>query len=257
MSLSLSLSLQERTFFYEMGYLVIENMLSPKELEEYTAIYNRFLSGDINTGKNRSDLGAGLGDGVKEAITQIMWPSDFVPKLLDMPYHIRMRMIAKELLGPDIEMDFDMLINKAPFTNTETPWHQDAAYWINMPDKRAFSSWLALDNATIDNGCMWYIPGSHLQPIRPHRFAGAEGGALMCDGKEEEGVCVPLQPGACVIHQGGTLHYSRGNTSPDSRRAFIINFRPQEMIDLERKQGFDHGRNGNSADRKPRNTETK
>jgi phytanoyl-CoA hydroxylase len=116
-----------------------------------------------------------------------VWPSDFAPEVLDMPYHQNALSIARQLLGDDIKMDFDMLINKAPHTNTPTPWHQDAAYWVDMPDKRAASCWMALDPATINNGCMWYVPGSQHQPIRPHRFAGAPGGALMCDASESEG----------------------------------------------------------------------
>jgi ectoine hydroxylase-related dioxygenase (phytanoyl-CoA dioxygenase family) len=150
-------------------------------------------------------------------------------------------------------MDFDMLINKAPYTNTPTPWHQDAAYWIDMPDKRAASCWLALDEATVDNGCMWYVPASHLNPVRPHHFAGKQGGALMCEASEAEGVPVELLAGSCVFHHGGTLHYSRGNTTASQRRAFIVNFRPQAMIDLERQKGFDHGRSGGASDRKVRN----
>jgi ectoine hydroxylase-related dioxygenase (phytanoyl-CoA dioxygenase family) len=154
-------------------------------------------------------------------------------------------------------MDFDMLINKAPFTDTPTPWHQDAAYWIDMPDKRAASCWLALDEATVENGCMWYIPASHLKPIRPHRFAGKQGGALTCDASETEGAAVELLAGSCVFHHGMTLHYSRGNTTKSQRRAFIVNFRPDAMIELERQKGFDHGRSGGAADRKVRSDEFK
>ncbi len=248
---------QEIDFFNEQGYLVVQNIITEAEAEEYKKIYNRFLDGTIDTGANRSDLGAGIGAGQKESITQIMWPTDFVPELLSMPYHTRILDIAKKMLGEDIEVDFDMLINKAPFTNTPTPWHQDAAYWINMPDKRAFSCWLALDEATKDNGCMWYVPASHLKALRPHRFAGKEGGALVCDATEEEGVYIELNPGSCVFHHGGTLHYSRGNSTASNRRAFIINLRPKAMIALERAQGFDHGRNGNAAERKVRNDDTK
>ena len=65
-----------------------------------------------------------------------------------------------------------MLINKAPNTNKETPWHQDAAYWIDMPDERALSIWFAIDKATLNNGCMWYTPRSHLLPLRKHSQPG-------------------------------------------------------------------------------------
>lgn len=249
-----SLQPDQILFFETNGYLVVENIISQRELEDYRTIYNQFLDGTIDTGKNRSDLGVGLGDNkAVENITQIMWPSDFVPEVLSMNYYLRTLALAKQLLGDDMEMDFDMLINKAPHTGTVTPWHQDAAYWINMPDKRAVSCWLALDNATIDNGCMWYVPGSHLKEIRLHKSAGGKGSALVCDASESEGIGVELKPGSCVLHHGATLHYSRGNSTAGQRRAFIINFRPEAMIQLERSNGFDHGRSGNAADRKVRN----
>ena len=231
-------------FFNTNGYLVVEDIITKDEVETYKAIYDDFLSGKIAVGKNRSDLGDGIGkNDTRENITQIMWPSEFVPGLVDMPYHQRALAISKELMGDDADMDFDMLINKAPLTNTITPWHQDESYWLDVPNKRAVSCWLALDNSTVDNGCMWFVPGSNLTPVRPHRFAGKEGGALMCDASESEGIAVELNPGSCTFHHGRTLHYSRGNATEGQRRAFIVNFRPAEMIRYERERGFDHGKN--------------
>lgn len=171
-----------------------------------------------------------------------MWPSKFLPGLVEMEFHHRALAISKALLGNDMEMDFDMMINKAPHTDTVTPWHQDEAYWLNMPDKRAVSCWLALDNATKDSGCMWFIPESNKKPVRVHRFAAKTGGALQCDASEEEAVAVELPAGSCTFHDGRTLHYSRRNSTSGHRRALIVNFRPTDMIKLEREQGFDHGK---------------
>ena len=84
-----------------------------------------------------------------------------------------------------------MLIDKAPYHDFPTPWHQDCAYWIDMPDKRAVSCWVALDDVDVDNGCMWFVPTSHLLPIRPHRPAGKGGGALECDGNRIRRDCNP------------------------------------------------------------------
>jgi phytanoyl-CoA hydroxylase len=251
------LSAGQIAFFNDNGYLVVEDIITPDEVELYKAIYDDFLSKKIEVGANRSDLGDGLGKSkTKENITQIMWPSDFVNGMLEMPFHQRALAISRELIGNDAEMDFDMLINKAPQSDTITPWHQDEAYWLNVPDKRAASCWLALDTATINNGCMWFVPGSNLKEVRPHRFAGKEGGALTCDATEEEGIFVELKPGSCTFHQGRTLHYSRGNSTNTNRRAFIVNFRPAEMIRYERERGFDHGRN-NAGDRKLKNDDFK
>lgn len=231
------LSQVQKSFFEKEGYLVVDNLLNQIEVDYYSALYNSFLDNSINASKYRSDLSGG--DGKKEKITQIMVPSKLVPELLEKAIHQKSLEIAKTLMGDDIELDFDMLINKAPKTNTITPWHQDAAYWIDMPDKRAASCWVAIDHAYKENGCMWYTPKSHLSPILPHSQTGNKG-ALRCEGTEENSVFIELQPGSCVFHQGGTLHYSRGNATDHNRRALITNFRPSAMISLEREQGVDH-----------------
>lgn len=236
------LSKTQKETFDKEGYLIIKNVLTSLEIELYRNYYTKLLELNKPNTKYRSDLGGHVekDDTSKELITQVMVPSRQLPELLTQPLHERTLQLAIDLLGNDMALDFDMLIDKAPFTNTITPWHQDRAYWISMPDTRALSCWVALDNAIIDNGCMWYIPGSHLLPVRPHMPAGKGGGALVCNASEEEGVAVEISAGDCVIHHGGTIHYSRGNSTALRRRAFITNFRPQAMIDYERAEGYDH-----------------
>lgn len=239
-------------FFNQNGYLVVEDLLTHEEVESYRQLYEDFLSNKIDASAYRGDLSGQTTDKkTTERITQIMVPSRIVPSLLDKSLHQKSLAVAQQLMGDDIALDFDMLIDKAPFTNTPTPWHQDCAYWISMPDTRAASCWVALDDAYKDNGCMWYIPKSHLIPIRPHRPV-AKGGALQCDAEESEAVAVEIKAGSCVYHHGGTLHYSRGNSTGDRRRAFITNFRPAAMIAYERENGYDH-----TGDRKVRDERAK
>jgi phytanoyl-CoA hydroxylase len=228
----------QKQFFKEQGYLVIRELLSRDEINYYSKIYDAFLDNSINSEEFRSDLS---GSTVKsgEKITQIMVPSRLYPELLDKPLHVKTLQISRELLGDDMDLDFDMLINKAPYTSAETPWHQDAAYWIDMPDTRAVSCWVAIDRAFLDNGCMWYTPKSHLGEILPHTQVGNKG-ALKCEGSEKDSRYVELDPGSCVLHHGRTLHYSRGNSTDLNRRAFITNFRPASMITFERDRGYDH-----------------
>ncbi|HEX4813094.1 MAG TPA: phytanoyl-CoA dioxygenase family protein [Nonomuraea sp.] len=244
-----------RTFDRD-GFVVLDGLLDDQEVRTYREIYERFLSGEIDAGDKRSDLGAGAGPNTAaENITQIMWPSDLYPAIRSLPLHDRALAIARRLIGEDAELDFDMLIAKAPGSATPTPWHQDAGYWVDLPDERAASIWVSLDQATVDNGCMWYVKGSHLGPVRPHRPVGSGGGAIECDCSEDEpgATPVPLPPGAAVAHAGRTLHYSRGNTTDLPRRAYILNFRPGAMIARERELGMDHGRTENV--RKVRNAQ--
>ncbi len=237
------LSIEQILFFKHNGYLIVNDILDSKEIISYRRLYEDFLSNKIDVSKYRSDLGSHIQNNKndkKELITQIMVPSRVLPDLLARSMHKMTLELAKRLLGSDMELDFDMLIDKAPHTNTATPWHQDCAYWVDMPDKRAVSCWVALDDTTKDNGCMWYVPKSHLNPVRPHKSAGKGGGALECYGSEGEAIAAEVSAGTCILHHGGTVHYARGNSTNKRRRAFITNYRPKAMIEFERKLGFDH-----------------
>ena len=59
---------------------------------------------------------------------------------------------------------------------------------------------------------------------------------------KEVGKPYPLSAGSCTFHHGRMLHYSRGNTTDRQRRAYVTNFRPREMIEFERKNNYDHGK---------------
>lgn len=108
-----------------------------------------------------------------------------------------------------------------------------------MPDKRAVSTWVALDDVRKENGCMWFVPQSQKEALRPHKQTG-KGGALQCQATEAEAQAIEIKAGSCTFHHGRTLHYARGNSTANRRRAFIANFRPTAMIDYERAQGFNH-----------------
>lgn len=225
--------------FLKNGYSALPNLISMNEVQEIRKIYQELLDDKERTEGLRSDLSGSSGSQDEvEKITQIMVPSRIEPKLLQLPVYKIALNWAKDLLGDDMELDFDMLINKAPHTNTETPWHQDAAYWIKMPDKRSASCWIALDEVYEENGCMWFVPKKS-DEVLPHSHK-VEGGALSIDGKPENARPVPLEAGGCTFHDGFTLHFSKGNSTDGPRRALILNFRPQKMIDLERQQGMDH-----------------
>ena len=230
---------QHIDFFNENGFVIVENLLKPTEVDYFREIYEDFLSGKIATGGHRSDLSGLTDEGEQERIVQIMRPSVLYPPLLQSVLHQRVLKMAKTLMGEDMDLDFDMLIDKAPMTNAPTPWHQDEAYWIDMEDKRAVSSWVALDDVVKENGCMWYVPKSHQNPIRKHVQTG-KGGALQCEAVETEAFAAEIKAGSCTFHHGRTIHYARGNSTNRRRRAFITNYRPAAMIAYERAQGFDH-----------------
>lgn len=232
--------------FLQVGFTHLESVITMGEVEKLRVLYDDLLNDAERTKGLRSDL-SGASDSTVEKITQIMRPSLIEPDLAQTNVYKIALNYAKQLLGDDMALDFDMLINKAPHTDTETPWHQDAAYWIKMPDKRSVSCWIALDDVYEDNGCMWFIPKTESVDILKH-YPMPNKGALYCETDTSEAQCVPLKSGGCTFHDGFTLHFSKGNKTESQRRALILNFRPKKMIKLEREQGVDH-----TGDREIRN----
>lgn len=226
--------------FLENGYTKVDQLLDFTEVKELQNIYTNLLEDKEKTMHLRSDLAGTDPNKPKttERITQIMRPGLVAPELLKHIAYSKALHLAKKLLGDDMELDFDMLINKAPHTNTPTPWHQDAAYWINLPDKRAVSCWIALDNVYENNGCMWFLSVKNEHLLEHSSLPN--GGALYCETDTTNAIPIPLNPGGCTFHDGFTLHYSHGNSTNSQRRALILNFRPKKMIALEREQGMDH-----------------
>ena len=235
------------------GYLRVDHLLLPDELPRMRAIYDALIAGAGEgispdaVQKHRYDLGTvdTPGEAGRERILQVMWVSDIVPTLQSHPVRERCLAVAREVLGEDVAFDFDMAIAKFPSSNTTTPIHQDAAYWPDLPVKRAVSFWVALDDSTLENGCMWYGKPQEGDVLRPHHKAGSSPSSpLTTHGGEDELRPVPIPAGAGVGHSGRTLHYSRGNTTDKARRAYILNYRPAAMVELMRSTGFDHGRAG-------------
>ena len=228
---------RQKAFYERNGYLIVEDLVNSDQLQAYCETVERMIAGRIECDDLRADLGGHLARVVPtvENITHIMLPSELAPWLVDSGFFRRSRGIARQLLGDDLDRDMDMMIDKAPGTDTATPWHQDQAYWMpGMPDLRSVTCWLALDETTVENGCMWFVPGLHRVPVRMHRYSGESGHALETEAWEAEAVACPLAPGSATFHDGGTLHYSRGNSTSARRRALITNFRPAAMIAWER-----------------------
>lgn len=73
------------------------------------------------------------------------------PKLLD---------CVEALLGPDLVLLYSHILNKPP-GGLRVAWHQDGPYWWRVEPKVAVTAWVALDDATVENGCMRVIPGTH------------------------------------------------------------------------------------------------
>ncbi len=119
-----------------------------------------------------------------------------------------------------------MYIFKQPRIGGEVTCHHDATFLYTEP-LRLVGLWFALEDATIDNGCLWAIPGGHKLGLKS-RFVRAEGGGTCFEVIDEtpwpEGGLKPLEvkKGTVIILHGLLPHLSRENRSPKSRQAYTL-----------------------------------
>lgn len=119
-----------------------------------------------------------------------------------------------------------MYIFKQPHIGGEVTCHQDATFLYTEP-LRMVGLWFALEDATVDNGCLWVIPGGHRMGLKS-RFVRAEGGGtrfeIFDQGPWPEEQLQPLEvrKGTLIVLHGLLPHLSRENTSPRSRHAYTL-----------------------------------
>jgi len=144
--------------------------------------------------------------------------------------------IARYFLGDDILLKYDSCFLKPARSGSATPWHQDNGLWRDG-DTEPFNFWMALDPATIENGCLQMIPGSYRTEIVPHvLYADSIHGVLPKERVEEMidtyGVeHIELQPGSIVVWHSNAWHYSPPNTSEKGRIAIAGVFSSPDIVE--------------------------
>jgi ectoine hydroxylase-related dioxygenase (phytanoyl-CoA dioxygenase family) len=241
----------ERAAFRRDGYVHLAGVLSHEELLPITEVYERFLRAEIAVaGKDLCDMSGRAASRVEDfSIVNVMLPRVYYPAWVGNLYEQRAASIAEQLQGPGLVLDYDQLLAKRPQREDAVfAWHQDQAYWPAMPDSRTATCWLAIDDSTLENGCMRFVPGSQRGPLRPHRPLLDDRGrshtlAAEVDAARDEIRPVPICRGDITVHDERVLHGSGGNLSTGWRRAYIVAFRAAATVAEERRRGFTHSHN--------------
>ena len=241
---------EDRAAFARDGYVHLPGVMADEEVAELEVVYDRFLRREIEVpGKDYCDMAGDYGGRPEDySIVNVMLPRRYFPAWQGNLYERRAASIAEQLCGPGMVVDYDQLLAKQPFKDDAVfAWHQDMAYWIDTADTRTATCWLAVDDSTVENGCMRFVPGTHLEPIRPHRPLHEDRSVshtLCTDLREGDLVReVPIRRGDITVHSERVLHGSGGNTTAGFRRAYIVAFRTQDTVAAERAKGFTHSHN--------------
>lgn len=225
----------ERRNYESNGYLVVEEYLDAAELERWQVALEGALAarGDRRLAFGDGSDGIRLRDDVDQryydqVFTQRinLWQSD--PTMRALLVDSTLANFAGRLAGVDgLRIWHDQALVKPAYGNP-TAYHLDVPYWsFTSPD--AITIWLALDDATLENGCLYYVPGSHKAAKYANVGIGPELGALFDVYPEWRGVpavACPVPAGGALLHNGLTFHGAGANMTAASRRAMTCAYMP-------------------------------
>ncbi|HYU80444.1 MAG TPA: phytanoyl-CoA dioxygenase family protein [Vicinamibacterales bacterium] len=135
---------------------------------------------------------------------------------------------AAQLLGGAVRFWHDQLFCKPPRHGGVVAWHQDYSYWTRTVPMAHLTCWIALDDATRENGCLQYIPGSHLWNLLPRTELAGDMesiASVLTEHQRERFTPVPIEVprGYASFHHPLIVHGSSANTSVQPRRGTVVN----------------------------------
>lgn len=238
------LSPEQRAAYVRDGYLLLEGFLSPEEVRRTKEGIARVCAARASMTKDADGFNlekvnddsmnpevAAKGAGVFRKIQGAVF---HVPEVLDVFTAPKMIRCMEDIIGGKIYLHSSKVMFKPANGGAAKPWHQDAAYWRNVEPNQV-TVWLALDDATEENGCIWAIPGSHRLGLIPHVARELQVEESRID--MSKAVAVPVKPGGLLIFHSLVLHMSKKNLSDKNRCAIICDYDclPNPCIDARIK----------------------
>ncbi len=201
--------------YHRDGYYFPVRVLSPEEAVHYRRCLEQH---EAKTGKPLQ------GNWRHKTHLLFTWADELAhhPKILD---------AVEDAIGPDILCWTTNFFIKEAHNPGFVSWHQDATYWGLDPDD-VITAWVAFTDATPENGCMQFLPGSHKIDQLPHVDTFHKDN-LLSRGQEiavavdkSKGVSVPLKAGEMSLHHIKLVHGSEPNRSNDRRIGLAIRYIP-------------------------------
>ena len=223
------LSDEQVAFFKENGYLANVKMLDEKqiatiksEIEQLADVkhpgHHLFYEFHSNESADPSTI-----------LFHALGAWRITPGLHDVLWNPRFLVAASQLLGnAPVRFWHDQLFCKPPKKGGVVAWHQDYSYWTRTKPVAHLTCWCGLDDSTIENGCLQYVPGSQRWGLLDKPELAGDMMEIVNylsreQRKEFNPVHVETKAGEAIFHHSLTLHGSSENKSDKPRRAFVIN----------------------------------
>ena len=242
----MALTGEQKRKFETDGYLIVRKLLTQSEVKRVKRRADLIASGEAEhvpsqsiqqepaiqrrevVANSKTDAVRKLGNLVRH--DEVMRAHATNPKIVD---------VIADLIGPHIKLLGDQLFMKPAGHGSRKPYHQDSKSWTQIIPYNLVSCWAALDDATVGNGCLWVIPGSHKWGL-----LGEEGQqeiekeAIL--GRANNEAPVELKVGDCSFHHSLLLHSSHANRSSKRRRGYATHYMSARSRDVSESAKRDY-----------------
>ncbi len=222
------LSDEQVAHFHDFGYVSGVRVLSDDQVET--------LRGELAELVDPSHPGNGLfyeynsneSTDPRRTLFHALGAWRIAPGFHDLLWNPAFTVPASQLLDGAVRFWHDQLFCKPAHHGGVVAWHQDYSYWTRTKPMAHLTCWIGLDDATRDNGCMQYIPGSHRWELLPVTGLAGDMDAIQTVLTEEQKrqfkpVAIELKKGECTFHHPLMVHGSYENSTDGPRRAAVIN----------------------------------
>ncbi|SCX40080.1 Phytanoyl-CoA dioxygenase (PhyH) [Klenkia marina] len=169
------------------------------------------------------DLGAG-GDPQRPTVPEVLDCATLEPRLRATAVWAAAHEVARTVLGPGTYSTYDHAIYKPPGIGGTTSWHQDAGF--DQVLDHGLAIWVPFQDTAVVDGCMKYVPRSHLGGRMAHLERTGPGGKKVfhLEVDADTAVDVPCAAGGVTMHDFYTVHGAGNNAGTRTRRAWVIDF---------------------------------
>lgn len=225
---SLTITRDQQSFFARNGYLAGIRLLDHSQVEALRNELVQLMSEDHASDDRFYEYHHNESTDPSRTLFHALGAWRISPAFHDLLFLRPFVEAASQLLGGPVRFWHDQIFVKPAHDGAVVAWHQDYSYWQRTEPVAHLTCWIALDDSTVENGCVHYVPGSHQWPLLPRGSLANDMDAVLdlLDQKRRSDfkpVPVELKAGEASFHHPMMLHGSYENRSSRPRRAAVIN----------------------------------
>lgn len=222
------LSDEQVRFFHEQGYLSGIRILNDEQVERLRTELQELFDPKHPGNELFHEFHSNESPDPSRVLFHALGAWRIKPGFHDLLWHPAFTMPASQLLDGAVRFWHDQLFCKPAQHGGVVAWHQDYSYWTRTEPMAHLTCWIGLDDATRDNGCLHYVPGSHRWELLPITGLAGDMDAIQTVLTPEQRakfkpVAIELKKGEAAFHHPLMVHGSYENRTDRQRQATVIN----------------------------------